>query len=55
MSFGNRRHLPAQLLSGSVSAPSAAWCFLWGVSPHWAKLNQQPILSVAPVKESAGM
>jgi len=43
---------PRTLRSLRVGAPSAAWCFFWGVSPHWVKLNQQPISSVAPVAES---
>ena len=39
----------------TVGAPSAAWCFLYimlGASPYRAKLNQQPVPSVASVAES---
>ena len=35
----------------NVSAPSAAWRFLWGESPDGVKLNQQPVPSVAIVRK----
>jgi len=38
-------------LTGGVSAPSKAWRFLWGVSPHRVRSNQPLVPSVASVKE----
>jgi len=36
-------------LLAAVSAPSYAWRFLWGESPHRVRPNQPPVPSVATV------
>ncbi len=39
-------------LTASVSAPSEAWRFLWGESPHRVRSSQPPVPRVASVAES---
>ena len=38
-----------QQVSASVRAPSEAWRFLWGGSPHRVRSHQPPVPSVAYV------